>query len=168
MKATLLLLFGVLLVVPTFADTDPHGEDLDAILGEIREAQGVGSVEEIDPNDVSEERLERLGDAVMGEIHPDDDQHEWMDRMMGGEGSESLSAAHRWMGYRYLVGGFGMMGPGMMGGRSGWGMMGNPDFGYSDNPYLSPEEIAKRRYAAGEISRRQYRRIMEDLRAEEE
>ena len=56
----------------------------------------------------------------------------------------------------------GMMGPGMGGGS--WGMMGNPDLLYSSIPFRSPEDVAKERYAKGEISREQYLQIIEDLK----
>lgn len=49
----------------------------------------------------------------------------------------------------------------MMG--SGWGLMGNPDILYGETPYESPEEGLKRRYAAGEISRRDDRRVLQDI-----
>jgi uncharacterized membrane protein len=55
----------------------------------------------------------------------------------------------------------GMMGPGMMG---RWGMMGNPRWGSAPDAYESPEEIARRRYASGEITREEFREIMEELR----
>jgi hypothetical protein len=159
-----------LLSATVWADTDGHDESVAEVLGEIRESLGLGSEATIDPDEVPPELLERLGDAVMAETHPDPEQHEWMDRMMGGEGSESLTSAHRWMGYRYLSGGYGTFGMGghVMGGmhgsaRGNWGMMGNPDFSAA-NPYESPEETLKRRYAEGEISRREYRRMLRDIR----
>jgi hypothetical protein len=84
-----------------------------------------------------------------------------MDGMMGGEGSQSLASAHRWMGYRYLTDGseydyrggrMGMMGPGMMGGSN-----------YGSIPYNSPEEVLKQRYARGEINREEYLQAIEDV-----
>jgi len=127
-----------------YADTDvageeEHGKPLEVVLQEIRESQGIGEKEKIDPDKVSDEQLEELGDAVMSVMHPDPREHEWMDNMMGGEGSSTLSAMHKIMGYNYLMGSFGgMMGPGMMGrGMMGQGMMGQGmmdrgimDFGY--------------------------------------
>ena len=133
--ASALLLFAV----PVFANTghdDEHGKVLELALQEIRAKQVVGPDEAIDPRKVSNEELEELGEAVMSIMHPDPRQHELMDRMMGGEGSESLARAHRRMGYNYLAsdgygecgmfnrkGGRGMMGYGMMGGLFGRGMM---------------------------------------------
>ena len=59
--------------------------------------------------------------STMSEVHPNERVHSWMDRMMGGEGSESLPSAHRWMGYRYLTDdsayGYGWGRMGMMGGE---------------------------------------------------
>lgn len=49
------------------------------------------------------------------------------------------------------------MGPGMMG---GWGFR-SPQ-GYT-SPYQSPEDIARMRYARGEITREQYEQLMKDL-----
>ncbi len=114
---------------------DPDGPGVQEVLKEIRDAQGLGPQQSIDPDAVSPELLGKLGEAVMSLMVPDPRQHELMDRMMGGEGSESLASMHQLMGYRYLsgyapyggmggtMGGFGpgMMGPGMM---TGPGMMG--------------------------------------------
>jgi uncharacterized membrane protein len=95
---------------------DVHDKPLEVVLEEIRAQQGIGKDERIDPEKVSDEQLEKLGDALMSVMHPDPREHEWMDNMMGGEGSTTLSAMHRIMGYNYLRGYYvGMMGPGMMG-----------------------------------------------------
>ena len=130
MKRSILTAFIFLTVFTgiLFAEED-HGRDLEAVLDEIRAAQGLEQGETIDPNKVNDQLLEELGEAVMSQTHPNPRQHEWMDQMMGGEGSESLAAAHRNMGYQYLKsdGFIGPMGSGMMG--SG-GMMGS--YGYMD------------------------------------
>ena len=148
---------------------DMHSATVEDVLAEIRNDLGLGAEDKIDPMKVPSEFLETLGDAVMGLMAGGDEQHEWMDRMMGGEGSESLTSAHQWMGYRYLSGGYttgsgfdSMMGSGMMGGMM-MGGTGNAGGFFGAVPYDSPEEIAKKRYAAGEISRQQYLQIIEDL-----
>ncbi|MEX2442524.1 MAG: SHOCT domain-containing protein [Alkalispirochaeta sp.] len=171
------LLVAVLLtavVFGAFAQVDGHNRSVEDVEAEIRTTLGLSSEERINPDAVSEELLIALGDAVMGVYVGDPERHEWMDEMMGGEGSSSLDNAHRWMAYRYLSGGYaggqngmgygmtgGMMGAGMMGG--GWGLMGNPDMMYEGIPYGSPEEVLKRRYAAGEISRREFRRMLREI-----
>lgn len=96
----------LLSAVPVFADTGlecEHGKPLEDVLQEIREKQGLGPDEAIDPRKVNDEELEELGEAVMSIMHPNPRQHEFMDQMMGGEGSESLRRAHINRGYNYLA-----------------------------------------------------------------
>lgn len=99
---------------------------------------------------LTESQLEMIGDYLMEKMHPGE-AHELMDRMMGGEGSESLRLMHVAMAKRlycndvndsvnYGMMGYGMMKSfgnknyggmmGMMGGNFGYGMMGNYSYGY--------------------------------------
>jgi uncharacterized membrane protein len=134
------IMFIFVPAVAVLADASSHGKPLEEVLSEIRGKLGLASGERIDPDRVSDADLEEVGEAVMSVMHPDPRQHELIDQMMGGEGSPSLAAMHRMMGYNYLAGGMGspysgggwggMMAPGMMGGgmmgrgAMGWGMMG--------------------------------------------
>lgn len=97
-----------------------HTESVETVLQDILNQQNVSTVQELDLSKISDEDWERLGDAVMETQHPGQ-AHETMDRMMGGEGSESLRQMHINMGKAYLGYG-GNYGPGMM---MGGGMMGN-------------------------------------------
>jgi hypothetical protein len=164
------------LSAPALASGDSgHTLSIDEAVSQIRDDLNLSSQQPIDPDAVPAPLLEQLGDAVMAEMAGSEAHHQWMDTMMGGEGSESLASAHRWMGYRYLTGGYGPYGPGrgmhggMHGGMRGpgmmgrWGMMGNPRWGNAPDAYDSPEEIARRRYARGEITREEFREIMEEL-----
>jgi len=109
----------------TTVSEDGHGESVEVILQELLNQQNVSTVQELDLSKVSNDDWERLGDAVMELQHPGE-AHEVMDRMMGGEGSDSLRQMHINMGQTYLgySSGNGYYGSGMMGG----GMM-----GYSNN-----------------------------------
>jgi hypothetical protein len=134
----LVLFVGALGTVYADSDTaEQHGRSVEEVLEEIRDSQGLGPQDRIDPDRVGDEFLKELGEALMSLMVPDPREHTWMDDMMGGEGSESLASMHRVMGYRYLsgdrgfhgsmgmmgpMGGGMMMGPGMMGGS---GMMGS-------------------------------------------
>jgi hypothetical protein len=149
----LVLFVGVFALV--FADSDaadPHGRSVEEVLREIREGQGLGSQDRIDPDRIDDQLLEELGEAVMSLMVPDPKEHARMDEMMGGEGSYRLASMHRVMGYRYLsgdggfrgsmgmmgpMGGGMMMGPGMMGGS---GMMGS----YSRDDDWLKQERARR------------------------
>ena len=164
--AIVLVVAAALAVTVTLAEAaDEHAESVDEVLARIRQELGLATDDPVDPDEVPPDLLEELGDAVMGLMAADPQQHEWMDTMMGGEDSETLAAAHRWMAYRYLSGGYAtMMGPGSMmgGGMMGSGMMGMGEWDRS--PYDAPEEIARRRYAAGAISREEFLQLLEDLR----
>jgi len=121
------LFFSCILLFADSNGTDEHGKPLDVVLQEIREKQGRGPDEAIDPRAVSDKDLEELGEAVMSVMHPDPRQHEFMDNMMGGEGSRRLARMHRRIGYNYLAGkdyNGGMMGWGRGGRWRGNGMMG--------------------------------------------
>ena len=104
LKKTALLMIFLLMTLSLFADEDLHGKSIENVLDEIRGELKVDENSQIDPELVSEGLLEELGEAVMSLMHPDERQHELMDRMMGGEGSESLRFAHIRMGYNYLAG----------------------------------------------------------------
>ncbi len=67
---------------------------------------------------LTEEQLESVGDYYMEQMHPGE-AHEMMDKMMGGEGSESLKQVHINMARRLYCNddiyiGYGMMGMDMM------------------------------------------------------
>ncbi len=71
---------------------------------------------EIPCESLSEEQLEYLGDYYMEQMHPGE-EHDRMDAMMGGEGSDSLRAMHIMMARKLYCGEGEMMGSGMMGGH---------------------------------------------------
>ncbi len=82
---------------------------------------------------LTEGQLEHIGNYYMEQMHPGE-QHEIMDKMMGGEGSESLRQMHISIAKRVYcndvsgASSYGMMGYGMM--NAGW-MHGYPSiFGY--------------------------------------
>jgi hypothetical protein len=119
---TLLATTIMLLIInlPINADEgDNHNLAIDDVLEEIRNIQNVKSNSDINPGKVSDDLLEKLGEAVMNVQLPDPEEHEFMDNMMGGEDSESLKAMHKWMGYNYIKNGFDVdslyQGRGMMG-----------------------------------------------------
>ncbi len=84
-----------------------------------------------DCSQLNSTQLAMIGDYYMEQIHPGE-AHEYMDQMMGGEGSQSLENMHISMAYRFYCdssnstdGNYSSYG--MMGGQ---GMMGNSVDGY--------------------------------------
>ncbi len=135
---------------------------------------------------LSDEQLEAIGEFYMEQMHPGE-AHEIMDNMMGGEGSESLKQVHINMAKRLYCNeniyvGYGMMSGSMMG-MMNTGMMGY-SYGYSNLLWLliiallflavwiaynygvrkdNPLEILKKRYARGEITRKQFEEMKKKL-----
>lgn len=113
-----MVLLGLVIWSPVLAAGD-HGESVEEVMQDIMETQAVSEQEQIDCEKIAEDEWEKIGDAVMGEMIGDNEQHEMMDAMMGGEGSESLRAMHVRMGQQYLGCGDGMGMSGMAPFRSG-------------------------------------------------
>ena len=85
------ILILVLIIGIAFADTDSFAE-----AKKIIDAKTPCSK-------LSESELESLGDYFMEQMHPGQ-AHETMDRMMGGEGSESLKLMHISIAKRFYCG----------------------------------------------------------------
>ena len=140
MKKTIILMFGILLVL-SLGLVSAHEHNIEG----IKELIDSG----ISCDKLTDEQFESIGDYYMEQMHPGE-AHEVMDNMMGGEGSESLKQMHIQMAKRFycnedvngmggnmmgMMGGSGgMMNGGMMGGSGGMmngGMMGNNLIGSS-------------------------------------
>ncbi len=108
-------LLAVLLMIVFSAAAAAHD-------GDFEEAKQLVE-NEVPCSELTDEQLESIGDYYMEQMHPGE-AHELMDRMMGGEGSESLKLAHINMAKRLYCneGVSGMMGMTM---GSGYGMMGS-------------------------------------------
>jgi len=107
-------------------------KSIDAVMFEIRQEQSLKNDGNINVNKVSASKLESLGDSVMEAMVGNSAVHDQMDKNMGGDGSATLTAMHKKIGYNYLVGYpngmMNLMSGGMMGNYGG-GMMGNSSYG---------------------------------------
>ncbi|HEX7042048.1 MAG TPA: hypothetical protein VF189_02270, partial [Patescibacteria group bacterium] len=72
------------------------------LVNDILKSQGVTSVDKLDCSKIPSDQLEKLGDSWMDVMIPNENAHENMDNMMGGEGSKTLSNMHIGMAKRYL------------------------------------------------------------------
>lgn len=147
MKKYIISVILTIFVVVSFSglalSADMELKSIDDILSEIRQEQGISGTDTIDADKVSADKLEELGDSVMDVMISNSEMHEQMDERLGGEGSTSLTAFHKRLGYNYLSGYpngmMNLMSGGMMntdqGGMMGYfnqgGMMGNRwDYGW--------------------------------------
>ena len=76
--------------------------DMDTVMGELFFEQKITEIEQINCNQVSLEQYLQVGEAYIGVMVPNKGQHELMDKMMGGEGSDSLKNYQVYMGKQYL------------------------------------------------------------------
>ena len=116
-----------------------HSQTLEQVVNDLLVGFNVDSVAKLDCDKIVDHDFGHLGEALMSYMHPNEEEHEAIDAMMGGEGSESLDSMHEFMGKRYLgcnEGSFGpmMMGGGMMNagmmGSGGMGIMGGQSSGF--------------------------------------
>ncbi len=115
MKIAKILIIGIVLLL-NISLAYAHEQDFNAT------KQLIDS--EISCNELSEEQLEEIGEYYMEQMHPGE-SHEIMDKMMGGEDSESLRQMHINMAKRLYCNEEidGMMGGGMMDMMGNNGMM---------------------------------------------
>ena len=83
---TQITLIGIMLLLFSILVGAQHTENDSADARQLIE-------QKVPCSQLSEEQLEHIGDYIMEQMHPGE-AHKVMDQMMGGEGSESLRAAH--------------------------------------------------------------------------
>ena len=188
-KIFTILIFSMLLLNVSLASAHEHN------FAETKQLIDSG----ISCDKLTDEQFESMGDYYMEQMHPGE-AHEMMDKMMGGEGSDTLKQMHIQMAKRLycnedvggMMGSGGMMGMmNMMGGN----MMGNyPSYcGYGYNSFWNifwsifligvialviwliykftkkgkesetPINILQKRYAKGEINKKQFEEIKKEM-----
>lgn len=141
-------------------ESEANEDKLNSYVKTLKEKYGFNEEEKITPEKLTEIELEEIGELIMSINHPNEAEHEFMDKMMGGEGSETLKSMHKLMAINYLKG----YGYGMMNGMHGSMMGGNMFSGRNYNTYQeSALQILKKRLANGEISLEEYNQIREVL-----
>ncbi len=179
-KIFTILIFSMLLLSINFVSAHEHD------FAETKQLIDSG----ISCDKLIDEQLEAIGDYYMEQMHPRE-AHEMMDQMMGGEGSKSLRQTHITMAKRLYcnedVGG--MMSGGMMN-----MMMGNYPAYYNYNSFWNvlwlifligvivliiwfiykftskgkksetPIDILQKRYAKGEIIKKQLEEMKKELK----
>ena len=188
-KIFTILIFSMLLLNVSLASAHEHN------FAETKQLIDSG----ISCDKLTDEQFESMGDYYMEQMHHGE-AHEMMDKMMGGEGSDTLKQMHIQMAKRLycnedvggMMGSGGMMGMmNMMGGN----MMGNyPSYyGYGYNSFWNifwsifligvialviwliykftkkgkesetPINILQKRYAKGEINKKQFEEIKKEM-----
>ncbi len=75
--------------------------EIDSALQTILKNQNVTQINQLNCSKISDTDLENIGDAYMG-LGLNDNQHDAIHNLMGGEGSSTLQQAHINMGRAYL------------------------------------------------------------------
>ena len=102
--SSLIAIFVIMSFSALIMAADMGPKSIDVVLNEIRQEQGISSTETINVDKVSAAKLEELGDSVMEVMIGNSAMHEQMDTRLGGDGSASLTAFHKKLGYNYLSG----------------------------------------------------------------
>lgn len=96
-------LFAVAFALSAFAQGMAHEpRSVDAIVADILARQQATELAKVKVADIPSALLVELGDAVMGEIIGDNEKHEKIDDMLGGDDSPVLSITHAALGAQYL------------------------------------------------------------------
>lgn len=82
--------------------TPSQSSEMNGVLQDIYKTQSIDTQAKVDCSKVTDDQFDKLGDAYMGVMLPNESQHQAMDNMMGGEGSASLRQAHINMGRSFL------------------------------------------------------------------
>lgn len=122
-KISFITILITIFILPVLILANSDSNSPEDVLKEIKTSQNISENSQIKCEKVSDDQFEKIGDAVMGLMHPGQEQHELMDKMMGGEGSFSLKSGHIMMGQRYLNCFSGAYNNKMMGGMMGMPMM---------------------------------------------
>lgn len=138
----LFLLVGLAIVPKAFAQmgmmgsdsaTQQNTQELQNQVNVVLKSQNISSLNQLNCKIVTPDQFEKVGDAYMGVMAGNEENHSFMEQRMGGDNSENLKNVHIQMGKNYLGcqtnkgGGFSMMGWGgygygnMMNGSWGWG-----------------------------------------------
>ncbi len=75
-----------------------------SVISRLRKEQGLNEGQSIDPDKSSPGLLSELGDAVMDDPEGNSREHEWMKKMLGGEGAKILESLNVQVGYRFILG----------------------------------------------------------------
>ena len=179
-KISLIVIFSMLLLSVSLVSAHEHN------FAETKQLIDSG----ISCDKLTDEQLEAIGEYYMEQMHPGE-QHELMDKMMGGDGSDTLKQMHIQMAKRLYcnedVGG-------MMNMMMGNNMMGNYPTYYGYNNFWNilwlifligiivliiwliynftkkgkesetPINILQKRYAKGEINKKQFDEMKKELR----
>lgn len=106
MKSVVSVLIGllslVLLPAPVVLAHGGHEMSLADAMAQLRESLGLEANAHIVCEMLTEAQFEFLGEVVMAELYGDEEKHEIVDQLAGGEGSEQLRRAHVEVGAKYL------------------------------------------------------------------